>query len=69
MKVRTELRAGRDTATAVAIKAIAVNISDIDQRNRSSITGINSVTQTNAAVVCQYATATNSGKVSAAAAA
>ena len=64
MKVRTELKAGQDTA--VAIGALAANVSKIYQSNYSAITGsYNTVAQANVASVTQSATATNSGRVSA----
>jgi hypothetical protein len=66
MKVRTELKAGQETA--VAVGAAAFNISKIYQKNYSSITGsYNYVSQSNAAAAVQSATATNSGAVSASA--
>jgi len=64
MKVRTELRAGQETA--IAVGALAANVSKVYQSNYSAINGsYNDVTQTNAAVVTQTATATNFGAVSA----
>lgn len=65
MKVRTELRAGQPE-TAVAVGALALNVSSIRQRISSSISGnYNTVAQANVATVTQSATATNSGAVTA----
>jgi len=65
MKVRTELKAGQPE-TAIAVGALALNVSKIRQSNYSSITGsYNTVAQANVATVTQSATATNSGAVSA----
>ena len=64
MKVRTDVKAGHDIA--VAIGALAVNLSKIYQANSSAIVGNhNVVAQANVAAVHQTATATNSGKVTA----
>ncbi|MBV8774886.1 MAG: hypothetical protein JO166_21505 [Deltaproteobacteria bacterium] len=64
MKVRTELRAGKEVA--VAVGAAAVNVSSIHQRNSSKINGsYNLVAQANVADVDQFAAAKNTGAVSA----
>jgi hypothetical protein len=69
MKVKTELRAGSDTAVAVGSAAIAANLSRVVAVNRSSISGngANLVAQENYVSVTQTAsaTSTNSGAVTA----
>jgi hypothetical protein len=68
MKVRTELKAGQDTATAIG--AVAVNLADVDQYLSVSATitalgGTNTVAAANSSAVSQTASASNTGAVSA----
>jgi hypothetical protein len=63
MKVRTELKAGQETAIAAAVAA-AVNVAKI--RQSISVSGANAGSLTNAAVISQTAIAANSGSAAAA---
>ena len=69
MKVRTELRAGQ-SASALAVGAVAKNVSDIDQSiDIGNVANTGMLVAANTASVTQSASASNTGAVTATAAA